>query len=312
LLVTFILPVSVHATDKIRIGFPDLAVVFLPLPVAQKEGFLEKEGLQAEFVKINPTVALAALVSGEIDYYTAIAPAAAAAIRGLPVKIVACYVPGSPIALIARPEFKSVAELRGKTISLNTLGGDALEVTARLIFKHFGIDAGKELTFIANGPLESRLASMKGGLTAATLGSPPTDFLGRNMGFIVLARAHELFNYPTSGLVASAKKIKEKPDQVKRVIEAGIEADRYIHQNREGTIQAMMEWLKIDKQMATATYDGSLNAFNNDGTVPKDGIGLVIAEVKRLAKVNREISLDEVTDLRILGEAQKELGRKSK
>jgi ABC-type nitrate/sulfonate/bicarbonate transport system substrate-binding protein len=62
---------------------------------------------------------------------------------------------------------------------------------------------------------------MKQGLTAATLGSPPLDFLGKKMGFVVLARAHEFFSYPTSGVVASVKKIKEKPEEVKRVIKAG-------------------------------------------------------------------------------------------
>ena len=68
------------------------------------------------------------------------------------------------------------------------------------------------------------------------MGSPPIDFLGKKMGFVVLARAHELFSYPISGVVASAKKIKEKPEEIKRVIKAGIKANRYIRQNRESTI----------------------------------------------------------------------------
>jgi ABC-type nitrate/sulfonate/bicarbonate transport system substrate-binding protein len=56
------------------------------------------------------------------------------------------------------------------------------------------------------------------------------------MGFVILARTYELFNYPDSGLVASVKKIKEKPDEVKRVIKAGIRANQYIRANRDGTI----------------------------------------------------------------------------
>jgi hypothetical protein len=35
-------------------------------------------------------------------------------------------------------------------------------------------------------------------------------------------------------LVASVKKIKENPDQLKRVIKAGIKANRYLHPNRDG------------------------------------------------------------------------------
>jgi hypothetical protein len=84
--------------------------------------------------------------------------------------------------------------LGGKTIGLNILGG-AREVAAKLIFKHFGLDPDREIKFLANGPLESRFAAVRQGLTAGTLGSPPTDFLGKKMGFVVLARAHELFSY---------------------------------------------------------------------------------------------------------------------
>jgi len=306
-----ILHVSAHAADKIRIGVPELNAQFAPLALAEKKGFFREDGLQGEVIRINPTVALAALVSGELDYWTVIGNSVAAAIQGVPLRVLACYVPGSPSALIARPEYKSVQELRGKTVGLNTSGG-ALESTARLIFKHFGLDPDKEIKFLALGTSERRLSAMKQGLTAATMGSPPLDFLGKKMGFVVLARAHELFSYPTSGVVASVKKIKEKPDEIKRVIKAGIKANRYIRQNREGTIESMTEWTKADKEMATAGYESVLKLFNDDGSVPEKGLLLVIEELKKLGKVEREIAPSDVADLSILREAQRELGIKER
>ncbi len=258
---------------------------------------------------MNSTVGLATLISGEIDYYAAIGPGVAAAIRGVPAKIVACYVPGPTATLIARSEFKSVQELRGKTIGINIFGSN-LEIIGRNIFKHYGLDPDKEIKFLVGGPLEARFSAMKQGLIAATLGAPPADFLGKKMGFVVLARAHELFNFPVTGILSSIKKIKEKPDEVKRVIKAGIKANRYIRQNRDGTIQAFMEWMKIDKEMATATYDSVGKAFNEDGSLPEDGLRLLIDEAKKAAKISREIASSEVADLSILREAQKELGIK--
>jgi NitT/TauT family transport system substrate-binding protein len=298
---------SVHATDKIRIGFPDMAAQFVPLPLAQKRGFFQEEGLQAEFIRINPAPAVAALVSGELDYYTVIGTGVAGAIRGVPIKAVAAYVPGTPIALIARSEFKSVQELKGKAIGLLSLG-TALEAIARLIFKHFGIDPDREVKFLVTGTIEGRFASMKQGLTAATLGSPPIDFQGKKLGFVVLARAHELFSYPISGLVTSVKKITERPDEIKRVIKAGIKANRYISQHRDGTLEIMAEWLKINKEMAAATYDSLSKAFNDDGGLSEKGLRLVVEEAKRAGKVEREISLNEVADFSMLREAQRELG----
>lgn len=311
LLTLVLFDASVDAAEKIKIGFPDLAAQFLPLPLAEKRGFFQEEGLQAEFIRIRPAVSSAALVAGEIDYDTVIGNGVAAAIRGLPLRVVAAYLPGAPMALIARPEFKSVQDLKGKTIGLNTYGG-ALESIARLIFKHFGLDPDRDVKFLPTGTVDSRFAAVKQGLTAATLGSPPIDFLGKKLGLVVLARANELFSYPASGLVATTKKIKERPDEVKRVIIAGIKANRYIQQNRDGTIQVMAEWLKIDKEIAAATYDSVWKAFNDDASVPENGLRLGIEEAKRVGKVDREIAVSEVADLSILREAQKEIGIKGR
>jgi ABC-type nitrate/sulfonate/bicarbonate transport system substrate-binding protein len=309
LLAIVVLETLAFAVEKIRIGFPDLAAPFVPLAIADKRGFFQEEGLQGEFIRINPAIALQALVSGEIDYYTVLGPAVAAAIRGVPVKLVAAYVPISPTALIARPEVKSVPELRGKTIGINAYGG-ALEGMGRLMLRHFGIDPDKEVKFLATGPLDLRFGAMKQGLTHATLGSPPIDFLGKKLGFVVLARAHELFSFPVSGLIASVSKIKERPDEIKRAIKAGIKANRYIRQNRDGTLPIMAEWLKIDKEMASATYDSSVRTFSEDLNLPDSGLRLLIDEAKRVAKVTREVSLSDVAELSILREAQREMGIK--
>src|ERR1700752_1508273 len=83
LVITLFLRPSVDAAEKIRIGFPDLAAQFVPLPLAQKRGFFEEEGLQGEFIRMVSTGGVAALASGEIDYYTSIGVGVTAAIRGV-------------------------------------------------------------------------------------------------------------------------------------------------------------------------------------------------------------------------------------
>jgi ABC-type nitrate/sulfonate/bicarbonate transport system substrate-binding protein len=152
----FIIPIlhsSVQAADKIRIGFSGLIASYSSLPLGQKRGFLQEEGLQAEFIRMNATVGLATLVTGEIDY-TQLGGGVAAAIGGAPVKIAACYVPGPTATLIARPEFKSVQELRGKTIGIDVFGSN-LSIIARNVFKHSGLDPDKEVKFLAAGPTGS-------------------------------------------------------------------------------------------------------------------------------------------------------------
>ena len=78
LLTIIFLQNSAQAEDRIRIGFSALIASYSSLPLGQKRGFLQEEGLQAEFIRMNATVGLATLVTGEIDYYTSIGPGVAA------------------------------------------------------------------------------------------------------------------------------------------------------------------------------------------------------------------------------------------
>jgi len=298
-----------EAADKIRIGIPNLGAQFVTFPLAQKKGFLKEEGLEAEHIRIFGTVAMAALVNADLDYWAAIGFAVRAAIQGIQVKVVAGNLPVHPSSLIARPEIKTVQDLKGKTLGISVFGG-APDIIARLVLKHFGFDPDKDVKFIALGATETRLAAMKQGLIAATVLAVPEDVQGVKMGFHVVAKAYELFSYPDAGLSTSVKKIKEKPDEVKRVIKAGIKANRYIRTEREATIQFLMEWQKVNREIAALTYDSLGKSFSEDGSVPEIGLRFVIEENKKLAKVGREVSFSEVADFSILKEAQRELGIK--
>jgi NitT/TauT family transport system substrate-binding protein len=300
---------SAHAADRIRIGYPSTVGHFITMPLAEKKGLLKEEGIDAEIVLIRPLAAVPALANGEIDYYAGVGPVVTAAVRGVPVRLVATYVPTFPIMLIARPEFKSVMDLKGKAIGIGVIGSSPHIVT-RLILKHFGIDPDKDVKSIPGGSADSRLAALQKGLIAAAVLVPPFDFFAKKLGFNTLARAQGLVTYPEGGLSTTAKKIKERPDEVKRVIEAGIKANRYIRTEREGTIQFLMAWQKVDREVADATYVSVANAYNDDGTVPEDGLRVVIEEARKNSKVNHEVSIDQVADLTTLKQAQREIGTK--
>ena len=81
------------------------------------------------------------------------------------------------------------------------------------------------------------LVNMRTKPSDAAVLAPPLDSEAKKKGFNILARADEILVFPETGLVAGVKKIQDKPDEVKRVIKAGIKANRYIRGNRDGTIQ---------------------------------------------------------------------------
>ena len=208
--------------------------------------------------------------------------------------------------VVSRPDINSVKELKGKAVAVSGTNFGAFQLIAR----HFGLDPKKETKVLAVGTNEARLAALKQGLVAATVVPPPWDFHAKKLGFHVIARSYEFFSYPQVGLIVNERKIKQRPEEIKRVIKAGIEANRYIRSNREGTVQFLMEWMRIDKDVAAATYEAFLPALSEDGNCPEDGMRLVIEEAKKAAKVSREVSMKDVADLSILREAQREMGIK--
>jgi len=309
LLTIFVFQDFVQAADKIRIGMPADAGHFT-LPLAQKIGFLKEEGIEAEIITITGPVANIALSNGDIDYYTGFGSAMRAMIQGqLPARIVVCYRPLPHFVVVSRSYIRSVKDLKGKTFGTNPGGGP--DLVARLIIKHFGMDPDKDIKF-TRSTNDTALAMMKQGLMDATALPVPRDYQAIKMGFQVLARAEDLFTYPISGLIAQTKKIKEKPDEIRRVIRAGIKANRYMRANRDGTLPILMSTYRLDKETSTALYDSFVKGFNDDGTLPEDGLRRLVDDTKSITKVNREVAANEVADLSILREAQKELGIRAK
>jgi len=307
LLAVWLLQTTVQAADKIRIGMPADAGHFT-LPLAQKRGFLREEGFDAEIITITGPVANIALANGDIDYYTGFGSAMRAMLQGqLPARIVVCYRPSPHFVVVGRPEIKSVKDLKGKIFGSNLGGGP--DLVARLIIKHFGLDPDKDIKF-TRGTNDTALARMTQGLMDATALPVPRDYQAIKMGFNVLARAEDLFTYPISGLVANTKKIKERPDEIKRVIRAGIKANRYMRANRDGTIEVLMSTYRLDKEAATALYNSFVKGFNDDGNLPADGLRRLTEDTKTVTKVDRDVVTSEVVDLSILRQAQRELGIK--
>jgi len=305
-----ILQTAAQAADKIRISTPSDAAHFT-MHLAQRRGFLKEEGFDAELIVISGPVANVALSNGDTDYFSGFGSALRSILQGLPLRIAACFRPTPHFMLQARPEFKTIKDLKGKTIGI-TAYGSGPELVGRLMVKHFGLDPDKDVKWVPTGAGEGRYIRMQQGLLDATVATVPTDYLGRKMGFPIMVRSEDLFTYPFSGLTVSMRKLKEKPDEVRRVIRAGIKANRYMRENRDGTIPVLMSTYRIDKEVATAAYDSFIKGFNLDGSMPEDGFRRLLDDTKRVMKIDREGALSEVADLSILREAQRELGSKGK
>ncbi|MGH7767886.1 MAG: ABC transporter substrate-binding protein, partial [Candidatus Binatia bacterium] len=138
---------SVSAADKIRVSISSLDVAFLTAGVALKRGFFKEEGFEPELIRMNANVSVTALSTGDIDYTMIFGSVVRAAIRGLPMKVVASFLDSSTHTLIARSEYKAVKDLRGKTLAVSSFGATS-DVAARMMFQRSGIDPEKDIKII--------------------------------------------------------------------------------------------------------------------------------------------------------------------
>src|SRR5258705_7892164 len=279
--------------------------------MAKKNGLLKYEALEAEIIRMNPNVAITALATGDVDYCQLFGAVVGGAIAGLPVRIVAGFLDNWPMTLIAQPEVKTLKDLRGKTLGISSFGATP-DVAARLMIKQAGVDPEKGIKVLALGSDAARLTALTQRVVDVVVISPPADAQMEKQGYRILARAYELFSFPYLGLGTHTRKIKEKPDEIRRVIKATIRANRFIRDNRDEAVRALIGWGKVEREFAYASYDALSNLFNVDGAVPEDGLKLVIDQARRSAKVSREIAASEVVDLTFLREAQVELGIKAR
>jgi ABC-type nitrate/sulfonate/bicarbonate transport system substrate-binding protein len=302
---------AADAADKIRLAVPDVGGQFITFPLAQKIGLLKQEGIDAEIVLIRGNTALAALTSGDIDYTVGIPQGIRGALAGLPLKIVACFEPSSTLLLLSHAKVKAIGDLVGKTIAVGAVGGAPTRI-ARMILQQAKLNPDKDIKFLSVGAAQARLALMKQGLADAAMVPPPFDVEGKKLGYTVLARTHDVLSFPQSGLTIHAKRLKDKPDEIKRMIKAGIKANGYIRNNRDGSIKFLIGWQRAEAEIAAATYDSIWRVYNADGAIPMEGLGLVVQDSKELLELKQETVLSDFVDLTALRAAQAELGIKVK
>jgi NitT/TauT family transport system substrate-binding protein len=299
------------AAEKVRISVTNYNMSYLAAGVAAKKGFFKEEGLDPEIIRMNFNVAMSALINGEVDYTMIFGSAVRAAMRGIPVKVVAVLIDSPPYALISKPELKSIKALAGRNLGIGVYGSTN-DVVARMMLEHSGINPDKDVKIVAFGFDGARLAALQEGLVDAALIAPPADAQARRAGFNVLARANDFLKFPHIGLGTSNRVIKEKPQELKKVIKAMVRANHFIRENRDESIKVLMEWGRTERENAADAYDSTWQVFSADGNLAEDGMRLVIEDARKALKVTRPVQLSEVADATPLREAQKELGLKPK
>ena len=296
-----------YAIDNIRVAYPSLNTSVFSLIIAQKEGYFKEEGINVELLSIRGEIAIRTTLSGDVDFFTNAGSALAAAVRGVPVRLVTVFQDKPGWDLIASPEIKSISQLRGKNIAIMSPEG-SLAVVAREIFRKNGIDPTKDVNLVVMGGDEVRFPALQTKSISATLFNTAMSLRAQKEGFSKLANASEYANLVEGGLATSQEKIKQGPEKILRFVRASLKGLNYYVTKREAAIKYMMDNLRMkDRDLVSSIYDIQTRLVLKEGFSDDKVLQSMIDDMKKTTKVQRDIKVPDIFELSYVKKANDEL-----
>lgn len=295
------------AAAKIRLATPSASLSYLPIHVALQKGFFARRGFDIEVIQMAAGLAAPALLNRAIDYTTIPSGPATAGARGAPLKVICFTSVKLQHVLVSRPEILSVNDLAGKRIGAGSFGTlPAYEVRVLIEKYHLGAN-----TIIV--PLNStndRMIATQKGMIDATVVPVPSDLKAEAMGLKRLLQMGSILQIPQAGLATSEGKIKTARPEVVELLKATIEGLDYTWTQREGTIEVIAKWMKLNPLQAAKVYDSVHDTFSKNGVPTEEQIKAYIAMLTSTAALKGEVSAASIFDFSMAVEAAKEMALK--
>jgi ABC-type nitrate/sulfonate/bicarbonate transport system substrate-binding protein len=307
LLLSIVAGASPGWAELIRAGYPSANVQFLPAFVGLDKGIYKSEGLDVELISVrSATVAVQALLGGQMQYILTIGPQMPAIWEGADIVLLAQQVGRPTFSLVVTPDIQKIADLRGKKIGVSFGGSTYAGIRALLELNKIN---EKEVEYINIPGSTPKVAAMKQGLIAAALLAPPADYIAIKSGFKRLVNLADIFKDTAfTGLAATGKWTRENPQQVKRMVRAIVRAVIHTRDHPEDAIQSAVKHLGMEREGAADAYNLIRNSLNPVPTT--QGVELMAQWQAVALGVKPKKQPAEYMDLRFVNEVINELGRK--
>src|SRR5262245_7894685 len=279
---------------RVVIGYPSPTPRVAPLWIAQDLDFFGKYGLTSQLVLVrNNQMLTAGLAAGDIDIgYTGGTTVLGAAAAGVELKVIGSFVSRGRGYLIVRPDIKKPANLAGKRVGVQSIGG-TLWMYVMLTLEQLGLDTARDrihLLVIGDqtimGPaLESQV------IDAAVLTSRTYIPGLKQKGFTVLTEVTPAM--AATGIVVRKSSLQKNPETFEKITKALIEGEYYVlaPSNKSQVIKTIMTRLKLsDPAPAEEGYADVIKEFEPKPYPSLDGLKniqrLLALQNPRLADLN--------------------------
>ncbi|HEX9788391.1 MAG TPA: ABC transporter substrate-binding protein [Candidatus Binatia bacterium] len=304
--VLMLFPASTPAQQKpklqpLHVALANHSVSMTAIYVAKHLGIFESYGYDARVLVLDPRAALAALLSGELDFYTAIGSTARAALRGLPVRVGLVALNRPDFALVAAKEIAGFEQLKGKVIGGYTPQGTVNVVLDEMMRRRgFKPDDYK----VVNAGTARAAALSSGTVQVALLNSVETVRMVKQ-GFHVLARAGDVLEIPQSGLGMSVAAVQNKREFLRPAVQAVLEGIRIIATQKDKTVPILMKQLALNQEEAGYIYDAIHPGWALDGRPTTNAMKLEFELDQRNMNLKELPKPEQIYDFSLLDEIAK-------
>jgi NitT/TauT family transport system substrate-binding protein len=277
-------------------GTVSTTAVEWPDIVARRKGFYEKEGLKVEQALISPTTITPSLIGGSIQIGFINASQLVIAVEaGADLVAIGKGADPSPYSLMAARSVKTLADLKGKTISLAEQG-DAYAEATREILRKAGLTPDVDVNIRYGGNSNQRMAALMAGAVDAVPVVPPQDRMLLDQGFNAVAFYPDYYPHLALSVTAVTRAwAKSNPETVKAFMRAQAAAIGWLYDpaNKDEALKLLIDETKADLPSAAESYDvylTKLHMFPPNGCVETKGIEVLIGIV---SKINKTVKAGE-------------------
>jgi len=250
-------PAAVAATTSMRLLYPSFAGSWATAWIAKEAGYFTAEGLDIELIRVGgSTRMVAAMLGGSAPIIQAGAPAVLAAnVAGSDVVIIGSTETVSPFRLMARPEIKKPADLKGKKAGITTFGSTSDQVV-RTSIKHFGLEPNKDVAILTFGAQPEVFAALQNGAIQVAALSYPLYPQAAKLGMRELVKFADLGVEDINGTVITTRSfIPQQRDTVLRFLRAFTRGMHRYRSDKEYSKRVLGKYGKItDDEILEGTW----------------------------------------------------------
>lgn len=308
LVMVLVMPNHLRAAEKL-IGIHSSRVLSQSMPwVAQEAGLFKKYNLDFDlvFIASSPSVT-AAMLGGdaEISLGGGEGPIRAYVRGANDFVFVAGFKNVLTHSIVARPDIKSPADLRGKKVGINRVGSNPHYFAVQAL-RRSGIDPA-DVNFIqSGGSPETLVALLSGGLDAASLNPPAdTQAVARGMHYVIYGPELRL-PYAATVFITRKSIIAKRQAVLGQFLRAMAEAGKIIHTDKEFTYKVLGKYLRLtDRKVLDAAYNSEVKVLENRLGMNIEGFQAILDEVARVDPRAKKINAQDLIDRRFLDDMDK-------